>query len=80
MNTLKEKEKEEIIYILAYILDDNNEFIKRLKKETGIKNENIEKLLEGYKSNIKELEDDKLEILTEQIISFKSTTNQNCSI
>ena len=69
MNTLKEKEKEEIIYILTYILNDNNEFIKRLKKEIGIKNENIEKLLEGYKSNIKELEDDKLEILTEKIIT-----------
>ena len=69
MNTLKEKEKEEIIYILTYILNDNNEFIKRLKKEIGIKNENIEKLLDGYKSNIKELEDDKLEILTEKIIT-----------
>ena len=46
MNTLKEKEKEEIIYILTYILNDNNEFIKRLKKEIGIKNENIEKLLD----------------------------------
>ena len=69
MNTLKEKEKEEIIYILTYILNDNNEFTKRLKKEIGIKNENIEKLLEGYKSNIKELEDDKLEILTEKIIT-----------
>ena len=69
MNTLKEKEKEEIIYILTYILNDNNEFTKRLKKEIGTKNENIEKLLEGYKSNIKELEDDKLEILTEKIIT-----------
>ena len=69
INETKEKEKEEIIYILTYILDDNNEFIKKLKKEVGIKNESLEKLFEGYKSSIKELEHDKLESLTEQIIT-----------
>ena len=69
INEMKEKEKEEIIYILTCILEDNNEFIKKLKKEIGIKNESLEKLFEGYKSSIKELEHDKLEILTEQIIT-----------
>ena len=68
LNLLQEKEKEEIIYILTYILNDND-FIKKLKNEIGIKNENIENILEEYKNNIKELEDDKLEIFTEKIIS-----------
>ena len=68
LNLLQEKEKEEIIYILTYILNDND-FIKKLKNEIGIKNEYIENILEEYKNNIKELEDDKLEIFTEKIIS-----------
>ena len=71
MNLIKKEDKEEILGILTYILENNNEFIKKLNEEMGIKNERIEKLLEEYKkeNNIKELDDNKLEELTENIMT-----------
>ena len=70
MNMLKKEDKEEIIGILTYILENNNEFIKKLNEEMGIKMESIEKLLEEYKkeNKIKELGDNKLEELAEEIL------------
>ena len=68
MKTLKENEKEEIIYLLTYILNDN-EFIEKLKEETGIKSESIEKLLEEYRRyNTRELDDNKIIELTEKMM------------
>ena len=68
MKTLKENEKEEIIYLLTYILKDN-EFIEKLKEETGIKSESIEKLLEEYRRyNTRELDDNKIIELTEKMM------------
>ena len=70
MNMLKKEDKEEIIGILTFILENNNEFIKKLNEEMGIKMESIEKLLEEYKkeNKIKELGDTKLEELAEEIL------------
>ena len=70
LNLLKNEDKQEILGILTYVLENKNEFIEKLNKEMKINNEIIDQLLEEYKkeNDIKELDDNKLEELAAELM------------